>query len=140
MEYKTTINEEILIHNNPEIIDKRNKYIYIIDTNNKISIYDIEKRKMIIKDWIIDKKISFDVMNNSDIMFILKNPKDNGMHIFNPYAIRQGDDIFNKSFKNIKFIKKYPNNLFIVTQEKQGVYRCYERDFKYLRNRIRLPC
>ena len=115
------------------IIDKRNKYIYIKDTNNKISIYDIEKRKMIIKDWIIDKKISFDTKNKSDIMFILKNPKENGMHIFNPYAIRQGDDIFNKSFKNITFIRNYPNYLFIVTQEKQGVYSYNENNKKKIK-------
>lgn len=103
-------------------IDSINNYIYIMDINKNISIYDLEKRKIIIKDWIIKEKISFDTRNKNNIIFVLRNPQDNSMHIFSPFATRAGDDILNETFKDIKFIRNYPNNLFIVIQEKQGVY------------------
>lgn len=92
----------------------------LLDENKKtITIYDALNEKSIVDDWEVVKQFNRDYP-----LIAIKSPRDGKIHLFDHYAYRQSNNIFDMPLDDVEFFGKDCNDTYFVLtkDDKKGIY------------------
>lgn len=108
-------------------VDELNKLYYQIknvDSKKVISIYDIMNKKYLVRDFDIVSSFSL-AATGIGLIYILKSPVDEKIHLFDVIKCRDKDNIFDKQLNNVTYFDDgLKNTSYILTDinDKKTIY------------------